>query len=714
MTDRTIITSALPYINSIKHLGNLVGSILPGDVYCRYLKLKGKDVIYICGTDDHGTPAELSAHEAGKDVAEFCDEMYETQKRIYDEFGIGFDYFGRTHDQENHDITQDIFLKLQENGYILEKTDVQLYSLDDERYLPDRYVIGTCPHCEYDRARGDQCENCTTLLDPQDLINPRSAISGSENLEKRDVTHFYIDLPALEPKIKEWIDTQTGWPQTSISIAKKWLNEGLQARAITRNLSWGIDLPIEGHDDKVFYVWFDAPIGYISITKKWADKIVKKPELFDAFWHDTNTDYYQFIGIDNVPFHAITFPGTMLGFNDNNDKPYNLTNFIKGSQWLTYEGGKFSSSQNRGIFTDQALELYPADYWRYYLMLISPERQDTDFQWDGFQNAVNNDLNNLLGNLVNRFSTFVSRHFDDTIPEGVPGDREEELQTRIAELVTEYDTEFSKVEFQKPLKALRAIWQELNRYFQDKQPWATVKEEATKADTATTVATLAHGLRLSAILLAPFAPHTSQRVFESIGLQPEDVHEIKWDDLLDFSSLAGTSVPELKGNLFEKIPNKDIEKLKERFGSSESKEEKSKKSKKSKSKKEKKEKKSKNNEDSKEKEGKKSKYIDYDDFEKVKLKAVKVLKAEPHPKADKLMVLTVDDGERDDRTIVAGIREFYQPEELEGQTIIIVDNLKPAKLRGIKSEGMLLAAEDGKTVSFLTPFKDVDTGSKIK
>lgn len=691
LTERIIITSALPYINGVKHLGNLIGSLLPADVYTRYLKLQGKDVIYICGTDDHGTPAELSALEAGKPVEEYCDEMYEVQKDIYERFGLNFDYFGRTSDEENHEITQDIFLKLKENGYIKEETSFQLYSIDDERFLPDRYVIGTCPHCEYDRARGDQCENCTTLLDPDELINPRSTISGSEKIEKRKVTHFYIDLPALESKIEKWIEGQQGWPQTSISIAKKWLNEGLQTRGITRNLEWGIDVPLEGHSDKVFYVWFDAPIGYISITKKWADKIIEKPELFDAYWHE-DTRYLQFLGIDNVPFHAITFPGTLLGYNENNDNPYNLTDFIKGFQWLTYENGKFSTSQNRGIFTDDALDLYPADYWRYYLLLIAPERQDTNFKWEGFQNAVNNDLNNLLGNLVNRLTTFTNRHFDDQIPNTLPGEREEELYSRLEELLNEYREAFDKVEFQKPVKTVRTIWQELNRYFQAKQPWQSVKDTETKQDAATTISTIAHGLRISAILLAPIAPFAAEDVFEAIGLEKEGVHSVTWEYLWDWNSLEGITVPELKENLFTKIEDSEIDALRARYGSADDLDE--------------------AEEELEEKE--ENEMIEFDEFSKVKMITVKIVNAEDHPNADKLLVLTVDDGERDDRTIVAGIKGHYEPEELIGQKVVIVDNLKPAELRGVVSEGMLLAAEDSDNISFLQPNKEVELGSQIR
>jgi len=686
MGEKVLITSALPYINSIKHLGNLIGSILPADVFARYQRLQGNDVIYICGTDDHGTPAEISAMEANIPVDEFCDEMYITQKKIYEDWNIEFDYFGRTHDIENHEITQEIFLKLMDNGYVVEKTSIQLYSIDDKRYLPDRFVIGICPHCEYENARGDQCENCTTLLDPTDLISPKSSISGSFNLEKRDVKHYYIDLPKLESKIKDWIESQKNWPQTSISIAKKWLKEGLKTRAITRNLDWGIDLPGDYYDpEKVFYVWFDAPIGYISITKKWADKIKKDPKLFSQFWKDEKTKYYQFLGIDNVPFHAITFPGTILGYNEKNKDPYNLTNFIKGFQWLNWEGEKFSSSQKRGIFTDKALEHFPAGYWRYYLLLIAPERQDTSFQWKGFQDAVNNDLNNLLGNLVNRLTTFTSRYFENSIPEAKKGDREIELMGSFQSAFENYISEFKQVEFQKPLKIIRSLWQELNKYFQEKEPWNTVKDKETMDQTKTTVSMLAHGLRITAIMLFPFTPKIASNVLLILGMEDIDIYQEKYDKLLDWEALENTKIPKLEKNLFEKITDENIDKLKKLYGPVESD-------------------KVMKNEDN----------ISYEDFSKVKLITVKILNAIEHPNADKLLVLTVNDGERQDRTIVAGIKNDYKIDDLIGKDIIIVDNLKPTKIRGILSEGMLLAAEDEDVVSYLEPNKKVKEGSKIR
>ncbi|MCE7736496.1 MAG: methionine--tRNA ligase [Candidatus Heimdallarchaeota archaeon] len=689
MSERYIVTSALPYINGVKHLGNLIGSLLPADVYTRYLKLQDKDVIYICGTDDHGTPAELSALAAGLPVDEYCEKLYKVQKQIYEDFGLNFDYFGRTSDQENHEITQEIFMGLYENGYISEKFSTQLYSLTDERYLPDRYVIGQCPNCGYEGARGDQCENCTKLLDPTDLINPRSAISGSTEIEQREVRHLYIDLPKLQSKVETWINTQDHWSVTSLSIAKKWLREGLKERSITRNLDWGIDVPLKGFEDVKFYVWFDAPIGYISITKKWA-KLIKNPKKFQYYWKSPKTKLIQFMGIDNVPFHSLTFPSSIIG----SDLGYPLVHNLKGFQWLNYEKGKFSTSQNRGVFTDTALELYPADYWRYYLLLIAPERQDTDFQWKGFQSAVNNDLNNLLGNLLNRFTTFCDKYFSSVIPKYQIGDLERELISNADQLLKDYKTTFDQIEFQKPLKALRKFWQDCNRYFQQSEPWKSTDKELDK--TASVVGSIAHALRIIAVLFAPIAPSSAEKIYSVLGYPGNEVHDVKWNEVKNWDILIGNKIVKLDTNLFIKIPNKDISKLEETYGSASNEVSKPK---------VKKKKKSKKADDN---------LIEYDDFAKLKLITAIILKAEKHPDADSLIVLTVDDGKRQDRTICAGIAGDYNPTKLIGKQIVIIDNLKPRKLRGITSEGMILAAEDDEGISLLQPDRKVSTGVQVR
>ena len=693
-----LITSALPYVNGVKHLGNLIGSLLPADVYARYLRFLGHDVVAVCGTDDHGTPAEISAIEAGLPVEEYVEKMYRVQKKIYKDFGLSFDYFGQTSTPENEEITQSIFLQLHKNGYIFEKRDEQLYSVTDERYLPDRYVIGTCPHCGYERARGDQCEGCSKLLDPTELIEPKSVISGSTDLEIRETRHLYIDLPKIQPKVEEWINAQTGWPATTLSTARKWLNEGLRPRAITRNLKWGIPVPLEGYDDLVFYVWFDAPIGYISITKQWANSL-GKPDLWLDYWKDPETTLTQFIGIDNVPFHTVTWPCSLIGADDG----YILAKNVKSFQWLTYEKGKFSTSQNRGVFTDKALELYPADYWRYYLLLIAPERQDTDFQWKSFQNAVNSDLNNLLGNLVNRVVTFSEKHFDSKVPEiKEETDAERELWTQVDELIAEYRREFDAIEFQKPVRALRKILQVANKYFQESKPWETIKEDRER--TGTIVSTIAHLLRILAILYVPIIPFTSEKIFGILGIGTS-VNDERWDTLISKDVLVGNTVT-ANGPLFTKIQDKDIEKLIKEYGGAE---EKKKKQKKEKAK----EKKKKMKEEKKEKKKEDKKYVKYEDFAQIQLRTAEILDVEDHPNADSLLVLTVNDGERNDRTLCAGIKGQYKKEDLVGRKVVIVHNLKPKKLRGIKSEGMVLAVEDENGVSLLSADRDVPAGLEV-
>lgn len=420
---RHLVTSALPYINGIKHLGNMVGSMLPADVYSRYLRQRGHDVLYICATDEHGTPAELAAKEAGLSVAEFCAQAHDAQKAVYDGFELAFDYFGRSSSQQNVEITQHFARKLHENGFIEERAIRQVYSPVDGRFLPDRYVEGTCPHCGYDKARGDQCENCTRVLDPTDLIDPRSAISGSTDLEVRETKHLFLLQSKLQHEVEEWIATVSAeWPHLSTSIARKWLTEGLNDRAITRDLDWGVPVPADtwpelAAEGKVFYVWFDAPIEYIGATKEWADASADgESRDWKSWWYeaDDTVRYTQFMAKDNVPFHTVMFPATELGVRE----PWKKVDVVKGFNWLTFYGGKFSTSQKRGVFTDAALEILPGDYWRYFLIANAPESDDSSFTWEHFTATVNKDLADTLGNFVNRVLSFSRKRFGDEVPAG--------------------------------------------------------------------------------------------------------------------------------------------------------------------------------------------------------------------------------------------------------------------------------------------------------
>ena len=425
---RTLITSALPYINGVKHLGNLVGSQLPSDVYARYLRARGHEVLLICATDEHGTPAELAAAEAGEPVADYCARLWQVQKDLVDGFRLSFDHYGRSSSPENHGLTQHFAGRLADAGLISEVDERQIYSPADGRFLPDRYVEGTCPNCGYPRARGDQCENCTKQLDPTDLIEPRSAISGSTDLEVRETRHLYLRQSLLRDQLRAWIETKTDWPVLSTSIALKWLDDGdgLQDRSITRDLDWGIpvrrgDEPWPGMEGKVFYVWFDAPIEYIAATAEWADANGLGDAAWRRWWRTDegaeDVRYVQFMGKDNVPFHTLSFPATILGSGE----PWKLVDYIKSFNYLNYEGGKFSTSQGRGVFMDQALEILPPDYWRWWLMSNVPEGSDSNFTWESFQAGVNKDLADVLGNFVSRVTKFAAARLGTAVPDGAYG-----------------------------------------------------------------------------------------------------------------------------------------------------------------------------------------------------------------------------------------------------------------------------------------------------
>ncbi len=385
---RILITSAIPYINGIKHLGNLVGSQLPADLFARYNRARGHEVMFICATDEHGTPAELAAAKAGQPVEEFCAKMHKVQAEIAQGFRLSFDHFGRSSSQRNHRLTQHFAGALQAQGLISEVMEKQVFSIDDNRFLPDRYITGTCPNCGYTAARGDQCENCTKQLDPTDLIDARSSISGSTNLEVRTTKHLFLRQRSLRDKLEAWIDSKHDWPILTTSIAKKWLNDGdgLQDRGITRDLHWGVpvmngDKPWPGMEGKVFYVWFDAPIEYIACTAEWADANGLPDAAWQRWWRtDMGADdvrYVQFMGKDNVPFHTLSFPATIMG----SAEPWKLVDYIKSFNYLNYDGGQFSTSQGRGIFMDQALQVLPPDYWRWWLLSHAPENSDAEFTW---------------------------------------------------------------------------------------------------------------------------------------------------------------------------------------------------------------------------------------------------------------------------------------------------------------------------------------------
>ncbi|MCL2729489.1 MAG: methionine--tRNA ligase [Actinomycetia bacterium] len=568
---RHLITSALPYINGIKHLGNMVGSMLPADVYARYLRQRGNDVLYICATDEHGTPAELAAKEAGLPVDVFCAQAHDAQKAIYDGFELSFDHFGRSSSAENRDITQHFARRLFANGFIEERAVRQVYSLADERFLPDRYIVGTCPHCGYDKARGDQCENCTRVLDPTDLIDARSAISGSSALEVRETKHLFLLQSKLAGEVEAWIDANSAdWPTLASSIARKWLTEGLQDRAITRDLDWGVPVPADtwpelAAEGKVFYVWFDAPIEYIGSTKEWAD-VDPDNRDWKSWWYEADggehpVRYTEFMAKDNVPFHTVMFPATQLGTRE----PWKKVDYVKAFNWLNYYGGKFSTSQRRGIFTDAALELLPADYWRYFLMANAPESDDTSFTWELFASSVNKDLADTLGNFVNRVLSFSRKRFGDEVPAGAPaGAAEAKLGEQVAALLAEYESHLDTLQFRKAAQALRALWSAGNSYLEEKAPWMAIKTDPDGA--ALTLRTAMNLIHLYAIVSEPFIPASAKAMRAAFLLPADDAAWVTADEARTLASVpAGTpfTVPPV---LFAKITDEDLTAYVERFG----------------------------------------------------------------------------------------------------------------------------------------------------
>ena len=508
---RFLITSALPYINGVKHLGTLIGSQLPADVHARYLRQRGHDVLLICATDEHGTPAELAAAEAGLDVAEYCAREHRVQADLSVRFGLSWDHFGRSSSPQNAELTQHFARQLRDNDMLEERESEQVYSPDDGRFLPDRYIIGACPICGYERARGDQCENCTSLLEPTMLLNARSAISGSTNLERRLTKHLYIRQSRMQERIREWIGRHDDWPVLVTSIARNWLNVGLDDRSITRDLRWGVPVNWPGWEDKVFYVWFDAPIEYIGATKEWAD-VDPEHRDWQSWWYGVDdVRYVQFMGKDNIPFHSINFPVTIMG----SDEPWKLVDYIKGFNYLTYEGGQFSTSLQRGVFMDAALEILPADYWRYWLLANAPESDDAAFTWEAFALGVNKDLAGVFGNFVTRTLKLTAKRFGDAVPAGgTPGPEETQLEHDVDAALATFAAEMDALRFRPAAFALRTLWTLGNQYLDRCAPW----NDSDDTRVACVLRTAINLARIEAIVSRPFVPFACERLTEDLGL----------------------------------------------------------------------------------------------------------------------------------------------------------------------------------------------------
>ncbi len=655
--ERRLITSALPYVNNIPHLGNLI-QVLSADVFARYCRLAGYETLYVCGTDEYGTATETKALEEGITPRELCDRYHAIHRDIYSWFNISFDRFGRTSVPVHTEITQHIFTKLHENGYITEHVLSQPFCEKDQRFLADRYVLGTCPHCRYPDARGDQCENCGKLLDPVELIEPRCSVCSTTPVI-RETKHLFIDLAAILPKLRNWIESAADkgfWARNAVQMTYAWMRDGLKEKCITRDLKWGIPVPLDGYRDKVFYVWFDAPIGYVSIT---ADLT---PDWKKWWYAPRDVKLFQFIGKDNIPFHTVIFPSSQLGTGEEWTTLYHMSS----TEYLNYEGGKFSKSKGVGVFGTDAKETgIPADVWRFYVYYNRPEKSDALFTWKDFQEKVNAELIGNLGNLVNRTLQFVSRFYAGRLPEGRP---DEELWQEVRKAEGEIAALLEKVELREAFKRIFALSSFGNKRFQDGEPWKGVKEKP--AETANLIWNLTYLVRDLAILASPYIPSTAERIAKTLG-----VDAIRWSDLGSCSGIDSVQKPEL---LFARLEDKEIEALRLRFSGTQ-----------------------KERKDAAAQAAAPSPAEIAAKFrDRVDLRAAKIVEIKRHPDAEKLYIETVDLG-TEQRTIVSGLVPHYKEEELLGHTIVLVANLKPALLRGVESRGMLLAASEGKTVEVL-------------
>lgn len=693
--NRRLITSALPYVNNIPHLGNLI-QMLSGDVFARFCRSRGYDTLYICGTDEYGTATETKAIEVNKTPRELCDYYYGEHTKIYDWFHIKFDKFGRTSNEECTEITQALFNDLDKNGYIKEHANKQLFCPHCNMFLADRYVHGTCPKCGSEKARGDQCDDCGSLLDPTELKEPKCATCGSTP-EVRETKHLYIDLPSISKKLDGWmneVSVKGKWSDNAINITKAWIRDGLNERAITRDLKWGIPVPKAGYEDKVFYVWFNAPIGYMSITKQLANELVKAgKQSFDwkSWWLPEESeegkskaavDLFQFIGKDNIPFHTVIFPCTLLGSSHNWTKLYHMSS----TEYLNYESGKFSKSRGVGVFGTDAIETgIKADAWRFYIFYNRPEKQDYQFTWKEFREKYNGELLGNLGNLVNRTLLFVNKYYEGIIPDA-PVD--EVLWAKVRELEAKITENLEWANLRDAFHQIFEISDIANKAFQDGEPWKTRSENPEAA--AKLIHNLCYVIKDLMIMAHPFIPQFAETILSYLGKQISEpcfgeepvAGGLNWSDLGKTEGLDKVGETAV---FFTPLDQKTADAFREKFsGSQQERKDKS----------EGKQKKEKKQEKKKEEPQVLPESEQPVHFAKnIQLKVAKILKVERNPESDKLYVEHVDDGSGTDRVIQSGLVPYLKEEDLLGKTVIIADNLAPRKMRGIESRGMLLAAD---------------------
>ena len=553
------ITSALPYVNGVKHLGNIVGSMLPADVFHRFLDLFDTPNIFICGTDEHGTQTEIAALSEGLSPKEYSDKYNKIQKEIYEKWNFDFTFFGRTSSKSHADITNQFFKSIYKNGYIV-KADLTLpFCKNCKMFLADRYVEGTCPNCNNEKARGDQCESCGKLVDPNELINPRCKVCNKSDIVFKKEKHLFLDLSKLQEELRKWIAKNKHWPVGTRNFALAWIDEGLKPRCITRNLKWGVKVPLKGYSDLVFYVWFDAPIGYISITKEALNTEAKKKIKNWKNWWIEGSKIYHFLGKDNIPFHTVFWPG-MLMASKGKGLNYSLPYFVQGYEYLNWEGEKFSTSRGIGLFSDEALDLFPTDYWRYYLVSILPEKKDSNFEWNDFQNKINNELIASYGNLFYRTTSFIEKHFGKVPRPLKPENAEIELNENIQKSLEKIKESVIEVRLKDAMKECMNISDEINKYFQIKEPWIMVRDKKTRKYAASTLYYAINALVTATYVLKPIIPHTANHALKCLNIKNPD--KVRWKDLSKPMIKSGHKLKSVI--LFQKVEDSEIIKLKQK------------------------------------------------------------------------------------------------------------------------------------------------------
>lgn len=678
---RYTITSALPYANGPLHIGHLAGCYIPSDIYARYLRSRERDVAYICGSDEHGVAITIKAKKEGVSPQDVVDRYHEMMKKSFQEFGISFDHYSRTSAPIHHETASEFFKDLYEKGEFLEQITQQYYDEEAGQFLADRYIEGTCPKCGYGHAYGDQCEKCGSSLSPTDLLNPKSKLSGSSPVLK-DTKHWFLDLARYTDFLKNWIleEHQGDWKNNVLGQCRSWLEagDGLQARSMTRDMEWGIPVPVEGAEGKVLYVWFDAPIGYISSTKEWA---AEQGKDWEPYWKDQDTKLVHFIGKDNIVFHCIIFPAILKTHGG-----YVLPDNVPANEFLNLEGDKISTSRNWAVWLHEYLEEFPGkqDVLRYVLTANAPETKDNDFTWKDFQGRNNSELVAIFGNFVNRAVVLTHKFFDGKVPalgklEAVDRDVLEEMAgfpERIADSIERY-------RFREALSLVMDFARMGNKYLAETEPWKSIKTDPERTATVLNVAlNIAANL---AVVAEPFLPFTAKKIYDMFEL-----HGLTWKN-------AGKSDLLLEGNvlnqaalLFEKIEDQTVEQQVNKLLETKKK-----------------------NAMETAPAAPMKELITYDDFVKLDMRVVKVLTAEPMPKSKKLLKLTVDTG-LGQRTVLSGVAEHFKPEDLVGKQVVMLINLAPRKMMGIDSEGMILMAEDKDgSLKLLHPHEAVSPGSTI-